>query len=58
MSQAAEVTDSQFLLRVFAGDHFYHKDAPPALFSAIRQGLEQTAVTRPGAAPAIDAAAR
>jgi surfactin synthase thioesterase subunit len=58
MSAWAEVTDSEFLLRVFAGDHFYHKDAPPALFSAIREGIQQAAVIRPGAAPAIDAAAR
>lgn len=56
MSAWAEVTDGQFLLRVFPGDHFYHKEAPPSLFSAIREGIRQTAGTR--AAPAIDAAAR
>ena len=44
MSAWAEVTGGPFLLRVFPGDHFYHKDAPPALLSAIREGIQQTCV--------------
>lgn len=44
MSDWAEVTSNQFMLRVFPGDHFYHKDAPPALLSAIRQSIHQTAL--------------
>lgn len=47
MSDWAEVTDNQFTLRVFHGDHFYHKDAPLAIFSAIRQSIHQTALQLP-----------
>ena len=47
MSDWAEATDNQFALRVFPGDHFYHKDAPPAIFSAIRQSISQTALHLP-----------
>ncbi len=47
MSDWAEVTDNQFTLRVFLGDHFYHKDAPLAIFSAIRQSIHQTALHLP-----------
>jgi surfactin synthase thioesterase subunit len=48
MSAWADVTENQFRLRVFPGDHFYHKDAPPAIFSAIRQGIQQAALQMPG----------
>jgi len=44
MSDWAEVTDNQFALRIFPGDHFYYKDAPPALLEAIRQSIQQTSV--------------
>jgi surfactin synthase thioesterase subunit len=47
MCDWAEVTSNQFALRVFPGDHFYHKDAPPALFSAIRESIQQTAIHLP-----------
>src|SRR5205823_5289337 len=44
MSDWAHVTGNQFTLRVFPGDHFYHKDASPVLLSAIREGIHQTAL--------------